>query len=263
MKNILTSFSILILLLSCVNDKKDAPKEEKKPLTFTTKTIEKKLEDCEPEEGDCTFINLTFPVAENGTGEAERINKKIEDFIVRTIDYQDEENAEKAEQLAENFIEDYKEAADEFPEYELAWEATINGKVNYRSPAVISIKFNTSIFTGGAHGYRSTNYINFNPETGRILTSADLFTKEFVDFVERDFREKNEIPLDDNINSTGLLFENDEFHLPANIGFSENEVILHYNAYDIAPYSAGNFVFIYSKAEVEQYLKISETNENL
>ncbi|MBT8296515.1 MAG: DUF3298 and DUF4163 domain-containing protein, partial [Gramella sp.] len=164
-----------------------------------------------------------------------------------------------AEELAENFIEDYKEAASEFPEYELAWEATINGKIFYRSAKVISVKFNTDIFTGGAHGYRSTNYINFDPETGRILSIEDLFTSDFQDMVEKDFREKQEIPGGENINSTGMLFENDEFHLPENIGINEELVILHYNAYDIAPYANGNFILTYPKAEIEQYLKIKET----
>ncbi|MBT8318952.1 MAG: DUF4163 domain-containing protein, partial [Gramella sp.] len=170
MKKILSAILLVSLCAACADEKKEKETTIDKALSFSPKTIEKKLDGCLPEEGDCTFISLTFPVAENGQGAAEKINEKIEDFIVRTVDYQDDSSTEKAEELAENFIEDYKEAASEFPEYELAWEATINGKIFYRSAKVISVKFNTDIFTGGAHGYRSTNYINFDPETGRILS---------------------------------------------------------------------------------------------
>ncbi|TRO67499.1 DUF3298 and DUF4163 domain-containing protein [Christiangramia sabulilitoris] len=258
MKRILTIFLMVLMGTSCADEKNGNESAKPESLSFTSKTIEKKLDDCDPEKGDCTFISLSFPVAENGNGAAEKINTKIEDFIVRTLDFQDDRNTDDAEKLAANFIEDYKEAAEEFPDHELAWEATIHGKVHYRSSAIISIQFNTDMFTGGAHGYRSTNFVNFDPETGEILNNTKLFSTEFEDFVEKDFREKQGIPLDENINSTGLLFENDEFHLPENIGINESQITLYYNAYDIAPYSDGHFVMTYQKSEVAQFLKIKE-----
>ena len=260
MKKFLSAILLVSLCIACADEKKEKKTTIDKALSFSPKTIEKKLDGCLPEEGDCTFISLTFPVAENGTGAAEKINHKIEDFLVRTVDYQDDTSNENAEVLAENFIENYKEAASEFPEYELAWEATINGKIFYRSPKLISVQFNTDIFTGGAHGYRSTNYLNFDPETGKLLTIEELFTPEFQSMVEQDFREKQEIPQDGNINSTGMMFENDEFQLPANIGINEELVILHYNAYDIAPYADGTFILTYPRAEIEQYLRLNESN---
>ena len=256
MKRIFAACLLVFLSFSCADEKKEEENNTIKALSFSSKTIEKKLNDCLPEKGDCTFISLSYPVAENGKGEADKINKQIENFIVKTVDFQDEESIEKPEELVENFIKDYKETANDFPEYELPWEATVNGKVNYRSPFVISIKFNTDMFTGGAHGYRSTNYLNFDPETGRLLNAEDLFTSEFIDIAEKDFRKKQEIPMQGNINSTGMFFENDEFHLPKNIGITRNNIILHYNAYDIGPYSAGDFVIQYPKTEIQQFLKL-------
>ncbi|GAA4311202.1 DUF3298 and DUF4163 domain-containing protein [Pontixanthobacter gangjinensis] len=258
MKRLLPALIVLFSCLSCGEDKKETETEELKPLSFSSKTIEEKLDNCQPENGDCTFINLNFPVAENGRGEAEKINKNIELFLLNTIDYNDEGEARKPEELARNFIEDYQETAREFPEYELPWEATITGKLVYRSPEIISLKFNTDMFTGGAHGYRSTNYLNFDPITGEKLKPEAIFSSEFIDFVEKDFREKQDIPIDSNINSTGMFFENDEFHLPANIGFTREEIILHYNAYEIAPYSAGNFVLSYPRESVQQFIKLKK-----
>ena len=258
MKKILIAFMAVFLFISCADEKKENEENEIKELSFSSKTVEKRLNDCLPENGECTFISLTYPVAENGISQAEKINKEIEDLIVRTIDFQDEGQAEKPEKLAENFIKDYKETANEFPEYELPWEATIIGKINYRSLSIVSIKFNTDMFTGGAHGYRSTNYLNFDLETGEKLKKSDLFNSEFKDYVEKDFRQKKNIPPGSNINSTGMFFENDKFHFPANIGITKDEIILHYNAYEIAPYSAGNFILNYPKAEIEQYLMINE-----
>ncbi len=258
MKRLFAALLLLFLSISCAHDKKEEEKDTIKTLSFSSKTIEKSLNDCLPENGECTFISLNFPLAENGKGEAEKINEQIENFLVKTVDFQDEGIVEKPEELVKNFIRDYKETASDFPEYELPWEATINGKVNFRSTSVISIKFNTDMFTGGAHGYRSTNYLNFDPETGKILNAEDLFNSEFITFAEDDFRRKNDIPLEGNINSTGMFFDNDEFHLPKNIGITQNSIILHYNAYDIAPYSAGDFIMKYPRTQIQQFLKLKK-----
>ncbi|GGG29181.1 hypothetical protein GCM10011532_10810 [Christiangramia forsetii] len=247
-----------LVAIGCADEKKESQNEVKKGLSFSSKTIEKRLDNCKPEQGECTFISMTFPVAENGTGESQNINKHIEHFLINTIDYQDEGGVEKPEELAVNFIKNYKETAQEFPEYELPWEATINGKVAYKDANLISLKFNTDIFTGGAHGYRSTRYMNFNAENGVILESKDLFTSEFMEYVEKDFRKKQKIAMAENINSTGMFFENDEFHLPINIGVTAESIILHYNAYEIAPYSAGNFIMTYPRTEIEEFLKLSK-----
>lgn len=258
MKRILLPLLLALLCMACADEKKDTEPKPEKELSFSIKTIEKRLEDCEPEKGKCTFISMIFPVAEKGTGEAENINKEIEHFLINTIDYQEEGEVEKPEELALNFIQNYKETAQKFPQYELPWEATINGKVAYRNPEIISLKFNTDIFTGGAHGYRSTRYLNFNAENGEILETKDIFNSDFIGYVEKDFRKKQNIPQQENINSTGLFFENDKFHLPQNIGITEEKVILHYNAYEIAPYASGNFIMTYSKSEIRQFLKLKE-----
>ena len=258
MKRLITACISIFLCIACADEKKTSETEETKPLSFTSKTIEKKLDDCLPENGDCTFISLTFPVAENGEGEAGEINKNIEKFLLVTIDYQDDGAAKEPEELVDNFIKSYEETREDFSEYDLPWEATVDGKIAYRSPEIISLKFNTYMFTGGAHGYRSTNYLNFDPESGERIKTSDLFTSEFEEFVEKDFREKQNIPADSNINSTGMFFENDEFHLPANIGITEDEIILHYNAYEIAPYAEGDFVMSYPRALIRKYMKIKD-----
>lgn len=253
MKRILTAFIFISLLISCADENKNGRTDDS--LSFSSKTIEKTMDNCQPEEGDCTFISLNFPVAENDQASAEKINEKIQDFLNRTIDYQDEGGTVTPEELTSNFIENYKKTAKDFPEYELPWEATISGNVLYKSPHLISIRFKTDMFTGGAHGYRSTNYLNFDP-AGNLLKAKDLFTPEFIDYVEQDFRKKQNIPANSNINSTGMFFENDVFHLPQNIGFTKDSVILHYNAYEIAPYASGNFTLKYSKTEIMKFLKV-------
>lgn len=259
MKKIILFCLSILLFTACQEDKKKE-NPETKALRFKTRTISRSLDDCKPENGDCTFISLTFPVALEAGYQAQKINREIEKFLVNTVDYQEEENIEKPEDLAENFISNYKETAEEFPEYELPWEATVNGKIIYQDKDIISIEFKTDMFTGGAHGYRSTNYLNFDYKTGKRLKAGDLFKNDFTELAEKDFRRKYDIPADSNINSTGMFFEDEKFHLPENIGISQNKILLHYNAYEIAPYAAGNFNLQFSKNEVQQFLKISDSS---
>lgn len=250
------------LVFSCKNDEKNEKIEtENTTISFNSKTLEKSLDDCEPEQGECTFISINYPIAFGKDDAAARINKSIQNFIRNTVDYEDESSSKTPQELVDNFIANYQETASEFPEYELPWEATITGKTLFQNENMICLQFNTDMFTGGAHGYRSVNYLNFDAKTGKKLQNTDLFTAQFRDFVEHRFREKHHIPEGSNINSTGMFFENDEFHLPANIGFSKSEVILHYNAYEIAPYAAGDFRMVYPKSEIEQFLKTSSAKK--
>lgn len=258
MKKFFVSLLSSFLLIGCADEKKETENEVDNALQFSTKTIEKSLDNCEPELGECTFISLIFPEAKKGVGQAEEINKVIEHFLSETLNYQENEIPENPEDLVTNFIQNYKATAEEFPEYELPWEATINGKVMYENEQLIAMKFNTDMFTGGAHGYRSTRYFNFDAETGKLLSSDELFNSDFVDYVEKDFRKKHDIAMDKDINSTGFSFEKGYFRLPLDIGITEKKVILHYNAYEIAPYATGSTILTYPKSEIESFLKLKK-----
>ncbi|APG61453.1 hypothetical protein LPB144_09855 [Christiangramia salexigens] len=244
----------MVLFTSCEDEKK-AEKASPKSIAFESKIIERSVENCSPSEANCTYIQLDFPVAKTPERSAKKINRQIEDFLQNTIDYQEENSNSSPEEIAEEFIGDYEENAEDFPEYQIAWEASITGKLISNQPGLISIEFRSHMFTGGAHGYQSVNYLNFDPKTGDLLKSNELFSPEFSSLVERDFREKHGIPVDENINSTGLFFENDQFQLPHNIGITEGKVILHYNSYEIAPYSSGNFVLSYQISDIKDFIK--------
>ncbi|MCJ7759370.1 MAG: RsiV family protein, partial [Gillisia sp.] len=112
------------------------------------------------------------------------------------------------------------------------------------------------LFTGGAHGYTSVNYLNFNSKTGDQLWTKDIFEDEFKSYAEKLFRQKNDIPENQPINSTGLFFENDSFQLPQNIGFSKNKIILRYNAYEVASYAEGGIQLEIPIKDVEEFIKI-------
>ncbi|MDT0645695.1 DUF3298 and DUF4163 domain-containing protein [Zunongwangia sp. F260] len=233
-----------------------ACEEEKEALEFTNYSVEKSYEACNPEEGECTFISINYPVAEGENEAAKEINRAITNHIIEVVDYRDDKKIESIEGLADRFIENFETTASDFPEYQIPSEASVLGEISLRTEDLISFRFSSEIFTGGAHGYSSVSFLNFNPETGATYSHEELFTSEFKEFFEEKFREDQNIPQNEPINSNGLFFEDDKFVLPQNIGFSQNELVLHYNAYEISSYADGNIIYRFPYAEVEEFLKV-------
>lgn len=244
-------FLLLLFLTSCAEEK------EKKdlPLRFEKESIVKKAgQNCDTAEYDCTIISLEV-VKAKGAEISENINAQLEEHVIQLISSEEEPAASSLEELSENFISDYREAAESFSE-EPPWEAYLNENVYLKSEELLSIGITTEIFSGGAHGYKTLTFLNFNPKTGEKYSAEELFTPEFSEFVEEKFRSKFDIPSEENINSTGFWFENDQFRLPENIGFEEDKVILVYNSYEIAPYAFGDVYMEIPMEEVRPFLKI-------
>ena len=240
--------------MSCQEDKKEEKKEA--PLSFRKESIIKKAgKNCDTAEYDCSIISLEVLKATGAAGVSEEINAALEEHVIRMIASEEDPQISNLEELSESFLADYREAAESFSE-EPPWEAYVNESIYLRAESVVSVGITTEIFSGGAHGYKTLSFLNFNPETGEVFSSEDLFTPEFKDFVEEKFRREQEIPAEDNINSTGLWFKDDTFQLPENIGFSEDKVILIYNSYEIAPYAMGDIYLEIPMEEARPFLKI-------
>lgn len=228
---------VLLLISSCQDEKKTT----ELPLRFEKESIIKKAgENCDSADYDCTIISLELLRAKGPAKVSEKINRKLQEHAISTISSEENPQITDLEELTNSFISEYSRAAKDFTQ-EPTWEAYLNESLYSKDTNFVSIGITTEIFTGGAHGYKSLHFLNFDPQTGETLFWKDIFKPEFKHHVEKLFRKEHDIPADANINSTGFWFENDTFHLPANIGFTDEHVIIVYNSYEIAPYAAGDF----------------------
>ncbi len=258
----LFSFSILLLLLvtACKNDtekkietSKDSTTSEIKTLQLTTGTIEaNQFEICQ--ENDCPKVELNYLVAE---GEhSERINQQNEAYLIEIFNSTpDSSSAETLDEAAKKFIKEYFNFKNEFPESPATYEAEVTQEELVKNDSLLTYKTKFYLFTGGAHGYGATRFLNFNPKTGNRLTNAQLFSDEaaFTEFAEQKFRAQYEIT-SESINSKGFFFEDDVYKLPENIAITNDEVILIYNPYEAASYAQGQLELVINKTEVEQFL---------
>lgn len=188
------------------------------------------------------------------------INAAQREEIISLLDYDQEIDASDIPEAIESFQAAFRRVQEEFPEELTGWEATARTDLGYYDSHVVSLKMDTYVFTGGAHGLGNTRYLNFNRRTGKELDALEFFAdpKAFSEFAETSFRRQYAIPAGEPINSTGFMFEEDRFALPQNIGIEAGEVVLHYNPYEAASYAEGPLILRFPLAEVRPYLAWAE-----
>lgn len=247
---------LALVFTGCKQDKDEEKDLESVPLTFQKKSLVKKAgENCDTADYDCSIIALDVVRASGPKKPSENINSVVDKHIISLISTQENDTISNLEALSEKFLNDYREAAENFSE-EPPWEAYVDQKISLQSDSLVSIAVITEIFSGGAHGYKTLTFLNLDPVTGKELSKNDIFEEDFLPYVEQRFRQEQNIPEDENINSTGFWFENETFNLPENIGFSEEKVILVYNSYEIAPYASGDIVLEIPIEEVRSFIRI-------
>ncbi|MEP2236828.1 MAG: DUF3298 and DUF4163 domain-containing protein [Maribacter sp.] len=242
MKSKLTCLLICFLLLAC-NNKNSLSFE---PLTIATDSCE-----------NCTSVRIEIPQANGKTKISKTINAALEGEIIALLNFYEESNAQNLEEAKETFLDDYKEVNGKFPEESMPWEATVEGNITFENESIITIKLESYIYTGGAHGYGTNRFLNFDKLNSTELYQEDLFTdlEEFKTFAETLFRKQENIPAEGSINDTGFMFETERFYLPDNMGYTENGLLLYYEPYEIASFADGPIILTIPYAEANTFLK--------
>jgi hypothetical protein len=212
----------------------------------------------ECKQDQCAEVNIEYIKSVGGLKVSEKINNTINEYIISSLNYNidDPISTPTIETAAKRFLEAYKRDKDEFPEIS-PYFAEINVTNTYKSESLICFEMRQYLYTGGAHGYGSTWYLNINRKSGEELSVNDILNNEdsFKNYAEKVFREKLLIPEGGSINATGFWFDDDTFYLPETIGFQDSNVILLYNPYDIASYADGPIEIVIPIADIESYLK--------
>lgn len=264
MKRLLYIIPALALLVSCQKEKKEMAVETEetvteKPVAFTSKKYEQKT--TLPCTDACTNVVIDVPVAENIPQPAkDSINNKIFNTVRGIVYFGEQPTTGKTyEEIMASFIKSYEDLRKDFPKEKMApWEAKINGSIAYQTENIINVKLENYMFTGGAHGYSGNRSLIFNAKTGTTVNYAEMFTdqKAVTAMAEKKFRDKYKIPAGKNINSTGYFFENDKFILPQNIFYTEDGLLLYYNAYEVASYAEQQKEITLTYAELGGLLKV-------
>ncbi len=260
--NFLAAFFVLVLLFSCKNTPADNSEiseiKASKPISFETKSFERKGGECKDDYVKCIVIKLNYPVAKEGNEKTRNsINAFVKNMILESIIPDPDENIKDFETAAKQLSKYYQEQIDEFPDYDLGWEIDVEGSAeivdNY---AVITLPTYSNM--GGAHPNHFTSIANFDLSTGVELKLMDfvkdakafkeLAQKRFIDARTKDY-DLGEANIED-------FFFGDGFQLPENFAVKKEGIFFYYNPYEAAPYALGTTEFTISFKDMEGIVKL-------
>lgn len=203
---------------------------------------------------DNATIEINIPIAQGNSETAKKINIKIENHIANTLIFsEDDSDTATLEEGISKFDLEYKNFKADFEESNLVWEATFDGEVMYQSSEIISIAINSYTNTGGAHGNSVITIYNFDSVTGNLFEIHELVNdiSALTEIAESHF--KSDVKLEEN-ESLDDYFFGQPFHLPANIGYNEEGIVILYNTYEVASYAMGITEFTIPYEEIESLL---------
>lgn len=179
-------------------------------------------------ETETVEIDAAIPVLDGLKNEAaqEEYNQKLRDNII-------------------NFTDNIKEQGDQFlkelikadrPSFK--YQAYVIYEVKNKEK-ILSLLLNYYQYTGGAHGLTGVFSHNLDPVTGKELTFLDLlglFKLELEQVKNNIISEIEEAPENYFSDALEYIKNKDEF----NCYIEDNFLIVYFQQYEIAPYSAGN-----------------------
>ncbi|MEL6812465.1 MAG: RsiV family protein [Bacteroidota bacterium] len=207
-------------------------------LTFSSEEFtESQLEICKNEP--CSQVTILYPKALGHPEVSAKVNSVIEQEIIQALFLGDDASpsAKSIPDAATDFIMAYRDHQPDIPS-----DIDIGGYIaeivlqnTFENSTMVSVESIKYLHTGGAHGYDTHSFLNFDLQTGELLSIQDLFQDldQFKKVAEMAFKKEMEIPTKGNINETGYWFENGRFNLPETIGFVDDKILLHYNSYEI------------------------------
>lgn len=230
---------IFVLLFSC--------KSELKPIEFVVKELKESYK---------ADISVAYDMAKGNNELSRIINENIEGAIIKNTRI-DSSNKDLLSVL-KSFNNEYVSFKNDYPDAsEPKWELHIESELVYQSEEVITVVISTYEYKGGAHGNDYIQLLNLEAGTGRVLKIEDFINNidGFTSLAKNHFI-KN-LSNSEEIESLEDYFFGKSFHLPENIGFSDEGLILLYNVYEIASYAQGYTEFAIPYNEVDEFLKLN------
>jgi hypothetical protein len=207
------------------------------PVTYESRRVERVLPGCGDDKNGCAHVELDYVEITGGAAPdvCDRINQAIVDNLVHGGPKM------APEQYADRFIANY--TIEDNPRG-VQWALERKIKILRATPPMISLESSEFGFTGGAHPYSGTTYLNFNTATGKPVQLSDILKDgalpKLTEVAEGYFRRERNLAPDADLKEEGFsFFKDNRFALNENFGIGEDALVFTFNAYEVAPYAWG------------------------
>ena len=242
MKKHIFLVGIAVLTLSCNSGNQRTENQQEEAMVQENENLNKvnqiadytyknySIESSKALEGDDkTYFRVDYP---------EFSNSKINDYVQRHVVLNKEE--ESLENAGKRFIAEYDQFYEEV-EFKRPWFEERTDSVKVQTPNYIGFASHFSTYKGGAHGNYGTIYHNYNVVENTNYTLQDFINDQsaLLTVAEEKFRQDEQISATHSLTDE-YFFEEGRFSLPDNFILQKNEILFHYNVYEIKPYSSGH-----------------------
>ncbi len=195
--------------------------------------------------GEHLDIDVVYPTFE-GFANSDLVNTHIKDLVAESVE-EAKESAKSIKEEESELSEDYSSVVNEV-KLDINYDYIKNGDI-------LSIKFNTSYFQGGAHPTSSIKPITINIETGQVLEFKDLFeaNSDFKNIISAKIIEEmaanEELYFEDY--SKVVLDKDSDF----NFYIDGDSIVVYFDEYELAPHSTGIPSFVFEAEEIQDILR--------
>lgn len=156
----------------------------------------------------------------------------------------------------DSYIKSYKDEVEKFyledtkkneeSEFTGEWynySKSIKANIQFNEYSLLVYKIDTYEYTGGAHGMYSSNFINFDLNTGKRIKLGDIFKsdykKELTRLLITQLQKNNKVTSESELEDLGY-FITEPLSPTENFYITKEGLSFFYNAYEIAPYAMGS-----------------------
>ncbi len=225
-------------------------------VAFEVRSWARSSGECGDNGAPCIRLAFTWPEAASGPDSSAvgAINAHIRELMERPA-FGD---GGSAEQLFGELDRSRASVVEEFPDYGLPWWIERTATVERNDHRVFAIALYQESYGGGAHGAHSLQFLNLRPETGGVLTLADVLVdgayEELEAVAEATFRLQLGLSSDASLDEAGFWFDDGTFDLTDNVLIGNDGLRFRYNEYEIRAYAFGPTDLLIPYADIEHLL---------
>ena len=184
----------------------------------------------------------------------------INNFIRKGL-YKPEEQAPytallSGELIHQSLLSFKKEARRYEDEMGMVWNIEDSYEIDASHAGFASVKNESSLYTGGAHGMYGIGVTHFDKKSAKTLNLSAFIRKDakFLKLAEAAFRRAVGISASKPFSETDYWFDKG-FVLPDNFEISQGKITFIYNPYEVSNYANGVITFSMPLRQIKPYLK--------
>lgn len=261
---VLFALAAVAVSASCAGPETPEPPEppaasDEAAVQFETREVSAASSGCDTPGEACARVSVVLAETVGGGGQDVRENLDIYSrhwVVSRLREHLRDGVGEQTgaiEDLAAAFLAQHRAFTADFPDAAADWFIEVEAEPLLSSAEVATLDLSISAYTGGAHPNARRQLVSFAVPTGQLLGADDLTADvgALTAAVERRFRVQRGLGPDDDLEAAGFWLSDGRFILPDNLGLTADGLLVHWDAYEIAPYSMGPTTVEVPKEDLE------------